>query len=92
MHEVRHHSVTRVLSKTTDGVEKVFFVFFYHVGDNGQLVYDGLGAQLGLADHSRQEASHLEQPPLQAEHEHAGDGQLDEGPPLLHALHGPPCV
>lgn len=84
-------SVTRVLSETTDGVEIVFF-FFYHVGYNGQLVYDGLGAQLGLADHSRQEASHLEQPPLQAEHEHAGDGQLDEGPPLLQALHGPPCV
>lgn len=68
------------------------FCFFYHVGYNGQLVYDGLGAQLGLADHSRQEAPHLEQPPLQAEHEHAGDGQLDEGPPLLQALHGPPCV
>lgn len=73
-------------------VSTYFLFFFHHVGDNGQLVDDGLGAQLGLADHSGQEAPHLEQPPLQAQHEHAGDGQVDEGPPLLQALHGPACV
>lgn len=64
----------------------------YHVGYDCQLVYYGLRSQLSLTDHSGQEASHLEQPPFQTEHKHTGDGQVDEGPPLLQTVHRPACV
>lgn len=64
----------------------------YHIGYDCQLVYYGLRSQLSLTDNSGQEASHLEQPPFQTEHEHTGDGQVDEGPPLLQTVHRPACV
>lgn len=37
-----------------------------------------------------QEAPDLVGPPLHAQHEHAGDGQAEEGAPVLQALQGPP--
>ena len=38
-----------------------------------------------------QEAPDLVGPPLDAQHQHAGDGQAEEGAPVLQALPGPAC-
>lgn len=38
-----------------------------------------------------QEAAYLIGPPLNAQHEHARDGQLQEGGPVVQTLPGPPC-
>lgn len=59
----------------------------YHVGYNCQLISYRLSPQLSLTDHAAQESSDLKHPPLQAEHEHTGDGQSDEGSPLLQTFH-----
>lgn len=40
---------------------------------------------------TREEAPDLIGPPLNAYHEHAGDGQLEERAPVLQALKRPPC-
>lgn len=53
-----------------------------------------LGEQLTCFPHparprTREEAPDLIGPPLNAYHEHAGDGQLEEGAPVLQALAGP---
>lgn len=39
--------------------------------------------------HTHEEAADLVGPPLDAYHEHAGEGQGEEGAPVLQALHGP---
>lgn len=41
--------------------------------------------------HTAQEAADLIGPPLDAQHEHAGHSQLQEGGPVLQTLPGPPC-
>lgn len=61
----------------------------YHVCRRGQLIHDGLSGQLHLADDASQEPCDLIEPPLQAVHQHAGHGQLEERAPLLQALSGP---
>ena len=48
---------------------------------------DGL---LSFADGAQHQPSNLVAPPLQPNHEDPGNGQLDEGPPVLHGLPGPP--
>lgn len=61
----------------------------YHVGRRGQLIHDRLSRQLHLANDAGQESCNLIEPPLQAVHQHAGDGQFEERAPLLQALSGP---
>lgn len=41
--------------------------------------------------HTTQEAADLIGPPLNAQHEHAGDSQSQEGGPVIQTLPGPPC-
>ena len=48
---------------------------------------DGL---LSFAYGAQYKPSNLIAPPLQPNHEDPGNGQLDEGPPVLHGLPGPP--
>ena len=70
---------------------RVILHLYYHVSQRRQFVNDWLSSQLLFADDAGQESSHLEHPPLQAHHEHAGNGQLDEGSPLLQTLPRPAC-
>ena len=71
--------------------KEVMLHWNHHVRQRRQFVNDWLSSQLLLTDEAGQEPSQLEDPPLQAQHEHAGNGQLDEGTPFLQTFLGPTC-
>lgn len=48
-----------------------------------------LSSQLNITDHTGQESPDLKRPPLQTEHQHAGDGHLDELAPFLQTVQRP---
>ena len=58
-------------------------------GRAGELPVRGRGSPHSTVPRTHEEAPDLVGPPLDAQHQHAGDGQAEEGAPVLQALPGP---
>ena len=72
-----------------NSVEHITFLS-YHIKDDHGLEPDRVSSKLLLTDDTSNECGDLCTPPLQAQHDHAGQGKLEKLTPLVETLEAPP--